>query len=417
MINPEKKLLPTALAVFTIRAAGLCLGFIVALLSARWLGAEQYGLFAYAVAWSSLIAIPASLGLPEYLLREAARKHGTHAGINLKKWAESLLLKSSFVGAAILLLIGWAISNNWEEFLIYLLLAPLPFLQNCSAIRQSILRATGYVINSQWPQTILAPILCIIGIFFLHITGYLSPFFLVAVYLLTAFIILALNEKQITSFFRSSQNTQGNITRSFSFALIGALYFINSKLDLIMVGSLMDQSSTGVYAIVSRIAELIAFPLLITNLVIGPRISDYFHMHNTIELQTLITKSSRLTFLLIIPLSYVIIYYGCDILEIFFGAEFTAGSSALTVLAAGQCFNVACGSVGLILAMCNRENIAVFGVGFAVCANLLLNLFLIPRWGMVGAAAATSISLIVWNILLWIMVKKTLNLRPSILSM
>jgi O-antigen/teichoic acid export membrane protein len=56
--------------------------------------------------------------------------------------------------------------------------------------------------------------------------------------------------------------------------------------------------------------------------------------------------------------------------------------------------------VGLLLNMSGHEKDTVVGSGIAVVVNLVLNLALIPAWGMTGAAAATTLSLVTWNLIL-----------------
>ena len=66
---------------------------------------------------------------------------------------------------------------------------------------------------------------------------------------------------------------------------------------------------------------------------------------------------------------------------------------------AGQLVNVLCGSVGYILNMTENQNIFRNITIFAVVINIFLNLILIPMYGIIGAAIASAISLILWNII------------------
>ena len=71
------------------------------------------------------------------------------------------------------------------------------------------------------------------------------------------------------------------------------------------------------------------------------------------------------------------------------------------------------GSVGLILNMCNHESLTAWGVGLSASLNILLNWYLIPLWGLNGAATASAASLIAWNFLLLYAVRKKTGLRPT----
>ena len=66
----------------------------------------------------------------------------------------------------------------------------------------------------------------------------------------------------------------------------------------------------------------------------------------------------------------------------------------------GQLFNVAMGSVGIILSMTNHEKIALTGHLAGLATLVTLALILIPIYQQIGAAIAVSSSLLVWNIVL-----------------
>ena len=72
-----------------------------------------------------------------------------------------------------------------------------------------------------------------------------------------------------------------------------------------------------------------------------------------------------------------------------------------------------CGPVGVTLYMTGHESIANRIFTASAVLNVILNFALIPRFGIVGAAVATSISLIAWNLGLWVVVRRRLKLRPS----
>ena len=54
---------------FVMQGAGLGLGYAVHVTLARWLGAADYGVYTYVLAWASLLAIPAGMGFPILVVR------------------------------------------------------------------------------------------------------------------------------------------------------------------------------------------------------------------------------------------------------------------------------------------------------------------------------------------------------------
>jgi O-antigen/teichoic acid export membrane protein len=128
------------------------------------------------------------------------------------------------------------------------------------------------------------------------------------------------------------------------------------------------------------------------------------------------TYSSRLIFTATLPFALCLIFYGQDIIGMIYGTQFASGYRALAILSFGQLMNAAFGSVGLILNMTGNEKSSLKGQALALLINFALNIVLIPKWGLEGAAAATCISLIIWNILLAALVFKHLRIHTTALG-
>ena len=90
------------------------------------------------------------------------------------------------------------------------------------------------------------------------------------------------------------------------------------------------------------------------------------------------------------------------------------GTRTLTILSVGQFMNVVAVSVGLILIMTGHEDDTFEGLAIVTIANVILNVLLIPIWGLKGAAVANAVSTIIWNILLGMrVVHRRLGIYPS----
>ena len=85
----------------------------------------------------------------------------------------------------------------------------------------------------------------------------------------------------------------------------------------------------------------------------------------------------------------------------------------LVILAIGQLVSVSAGSVSSLLNMTGHERDTMQGLMIAASLNLVLNLLLTPRWGATGAAVATAVTLIVWNLILLRKVYLRTGIRAS----
>jgi O-antigen/teichoic acid export membrane protein len=81
-----------------------------------------------------------------------------------------------------------------------------------------------------------------------------------------------------------------------------------------------------------------------------------------------------------------------------FGQEFVIAKTTLLILLIGQAVNAMSGSVGLILQMTGKEKVYQNILLIALVFNIMLNLFLIPKFGIEGAAIASAFSFLFWNL-------------------
>jgi O-antigen/teichoic acid export membrane protein len=117
-------------------------------------------------------------------------------------------------------------------------------------------------------------------------------------------------------------------------------------------------------------------------------------------------------FIFTVPVAAVLIIFGEKFLSIF-GPAFTRGQPALVILVIGQLANIGMGSVALLLIMTGHEREVAIGAGVAAILNITMNLIMIPSLGMVGTALGVTISVIVWNIVLAVCVKRRLGIYST----
>jgi O-antigen/teichoic acid export membrane protein len=115
-----------------------------------------------------------------------------------------------------------------------------------------------------------------------------------------------------------------------------------------------------------------------------------------------------LAFSLIVTVGFVGL--GKPFLRLVFGPPYEAAYVPMIILLVGQLVNSAAGSVGALLNMTRYEMETAKGMAVAAGVNVVLNFALIPVWGTIGAALATAVSLVTWNVLLWWSVRKRLGI-------
>jgi len=95
-----------------------------------------------------------------------------------------------------------------------------------------------------------------------------------------------------------------------------------------------------------------------------------------------------------------------------FGPRFEVGATVIVVLALGKLVDSTTGPCGLMLNMSGRPGLSLVDNVSVLIANIALNIWLIPRYGIVGSAYAWAVSLALVNILRVVQVKKVLGMFP-----
>lgn len=411
------KLVRSAGMTAGIKIGATLLAFGASLLYARALGPHDYGLYTYVIAWVAILTIPAGLGLPQYLVREGAK--APHSLNWMRRWADKRVLIAGLIAAALLgcaFFIPAAAGARW----LFVIVAPLPLLNGLSGIRSALLQAHGKIVQSQWPQFLLAPFIVLTLLAWMYLEqGAFRADDVVVITLAAALLPIMINAFQLRRIAQRPTNDHFVSLRVYSalpFMWLGGMYLLISRADLIILGTLRGAHDVGIYAVAARAAEFVPFFLVAANTVIAPRIAHLFHKGDLALLQRLLTGATRRAFTLSIPVALFFIIAARSLLSYLYGADYAEGAAVLQILASALLIVVASGPVGTILNMTGYERLAAFGVGLSVLLSVALNAALIPMYGIKGAAIATGISLVFRNILLWHWVRSRLGLRPSVLG-
>jgi O-antigen/teichoic acid export membrane protein len=409
------RLVRSAVMTSGIRVGSTLLAFGASLLYARTLGPHDYGLYAYVIAWATLLTIPTGLGLPSYLIREGAK---TTQNLHwLGHWADKRIALTG-IATAVLMALAFFIPSAANARLLFVIAAPLPLLNNLGYVRGALLQAKGWVARSQWPVLIAGPtfMLAILVAVWLW-WGTLLPAEVVAATTLSAIFSLCINQFQISRTVSPSKPEKAISARTFAalpFMWLGMLNLINSRADLIMLGSLKGAQAAGIYAVVSRAAELIGFFMLSAGMVIAPRIAALYKENNHALLQRLLTATSRRVFALSMPPALLLIISAHPLLRYLYGSGYEKGALALQILSIAQLAAITSGPKGIALNMTGHERLSMLSVTLSITVNIALNAVLIPIFGIDGTAIATGTSIVAYNCVLWYQVRTHLGIRADI---
>lgn len=415
---------------FGLKVANTGLGFIRSLMLARWLGVEGLGVYTFALTWIGLLGIVTKLGIPGLLQREIAiyRSQSDWGLIKgILNWSHKFVLLVSLFLIPVAVATAWTIGrhNNSQMILALCLgLLSLP-IESMIAIKLSAVVGMQKVVLGQIPNLLIAPLLMVVltGCSYLILADNLNVFIVLGLYLLANIVTLAIATiieckatfSKINSVVAKYQ-TSVWLKSSIALMFLGCMGMINAHTDVLMLGTLKGTTDVGIYVVVNRIASLIIFIVMAANSVIAPSISSFYAEGNIEQLQKIVTTSSRMLMIISILVASMIVFFNQKIL-LFFGSSFIIGKNSLIFLIGGQLFNVAVGQVNLLLTMTGHARYTAISVGIGAGLNIILNFCLIPQWGVLGAAIATSSSTVVWNAISLVYVKQKLKIDSTCLGL
>lgn len=165
-----------------------------------------------------------------------------------------------------------------------------------------------------------------------------------------------------------------------------------TKTDTFMLGLLAESYQVGLYSAGYPLAASLPIILGSFGFLYLPLISQKDHQATQTEVSALFYLTAKWAFVLTFPIFALMFAFPGDILEMLYGANYRPGGYALTLLATGFMIHIAAGR--------NRETISALGYpryvlllnSTALVINIVLNAFLIPRFGHRGAAAASALT-------------------------
>ena len=370
----------------------------IAFFLARYLGAEQYGLYQLALNSITLVSGIALLGLDIALVRFVAIAAGRKDDKNL--WGILQIgigipsIISVFTGVGL-----FALSYPIAEHIFSdLRLAPL--LQIAGLVIPTITLSDVLVgairgfKNMHYPviaQFIAQPTFRLVATIILAFSG-LDAFRAVLIFGASDLIATLLLVHYLNKLFpirRSLRSAIYDAKEIFSYAipdwLAGMMDRFRQNIQALLIGSLNTIAGVGVFAVANQINILGNDFYTSINISARPLIAELHDQKENSQLERVYQMATKWSLAVNLPLFLLIVLFPIELLSIF-GESFTQGSTALVILAAANIVNVGTGMCGTILNMTGYTKLKLANNLISLILSLIINFLLIPPMGIIGAA-------------------------------
>ena len=417
-INEDyKEILNKGFSFLILRIGGLFLGYIFTLLIAREYGASVLGLISLSFTLIMCLSIFGRLGIdvnliPFFSIESNKNDSGLFFKVLLKAFIFSSLLAFILYCFKEPIAIKVFKKPQLEPYFFWSAIT-IPFWTItlvCAGLFRALKKTTYFAFFNN-PGRFSLTLLVFILLFYCFtpdgLTAIKAHFYGIFV-LATVSVYFASKQFETIKVFPVS-NSWLFLRDAFPMMLSGVVIVFLGWIDTFFLGIYETDSTIGIYNVALKIAMLTSFSLQAINSILAPKIAKHHKQSNERELKKIIKFATNINFIITLIVVLLIFLFHEFLLGLF-GQEFLAGAVILLILCVGQLINSLSGSVGLIFQMTGHQKIHQNIVLVALGINIILNSILTPKYGAVGAAIATVISMTFWNVYGAIYLKRKMNI-------
>ena len=386
---------------------GRILRLFIVVYAARVLGAAGWGAFSYLTSLAAILTVFSDVGLSSVVIREVTKR----PKLKDKYFSTAFLFKFILTVLSFLIIVFLAphITNiQVSQTLVYL----VGFLFIFDSLRRfgaSLFRAVERMELEAFVNIITQAVIVVAG--FIALLMVTSPESLAAAYaigagagLLVTMYILRQDIKNLFSSF-DKKLLKPILSAAWPLSLAAVFGVLIVNIDTVIIGWFREAAEVGLYAAAQKpIAFLYLLPALVTG-AFFPVLARLANKDN-VRFRYVLEKGLGLVLLFAIPVTVGIFLMADEIVKLFYGSEYASSAAPLRILALTLLAVFPVGMIINAIFAYNRQNelVPLWAIGLLI--NIGLSLFLIPRWGIIGAAWAVFITQLIINTLIWRKMKK-----------
>jgi len=379
---------------------------------------EHWGLLSILVAYATLIGTFSSLGVPRIFIRY-------FPSIKEKGQLYFLSLITPLFGFLLFCLVYWLFSEDLfvllnvsplleENFIyIFLLVFFISFYDVLTSISRSYLEATTPIfLNEIFHKLYCLIILVIHGFKIIDFTTFLQLY--VCGFLFKFLILFVIQLLKGNLYFKLSVGAlkiKEIVVYGFYVLIGGASVMFVSRLDMLMIGVLLDLEQVAFYTLAFYIGSVIKVPGKSIVSISVPLLAKAWEEQDFKKIQTIYSKSS-INQLIVGGLFFVCVWINIDAVFSILPEKFSHGKWVVLYIGLAQLFNASTGVNGSIIVNSKYYKYDLITNVLLVAFTITSNYVLIPKYGINGAAIATAFSVFLFNLIRLILIKVKMGIQP-----
>lgn len=371
--------------------------------AARILGTEGYGVISYALSLAAFFQIFTDIGLSSLLTRESAKNpEKISAYLSTTFYLKLVILAATVI---VMVIASPYFTKTAEAVPLIPIMAVLLVFDSLRTFGFSVTRAKN---KMEWEAflTIATDVfITALGIFTLLTAP--RPMEIAYAYTLSTalgfllvFFVLRKQLKGILTAF-DKELVRPIVTKAWPFAIMGLLGGFMINIDTIVIGAFRSTGELGLYAAAQRPIQLLyLFPSLLAASVF-PILSKLVHENRFEAVKRVIEKSLAAVLAVALPITIGGIIVARPLINLVFGAEYGGATLTFQLLLTTVLLVFPGTIIGNVIFAYDKQKIFILSTGIGAATNVVLDLLLIPAYGIAGSAVATIISQILVNAINW----------------
>jgi O-antigen/teichoic acid export membrane protein len=194
-------------------------------------------------------------------------------------------------------------------------------------------------------------------------------------------------------------------------SLAAVAQIIIQRLDIVLVGVLKGPVDAAIYTAATRFLVAGQLGNSAISMAAQPQLTRLFAIKDRIGANTVYQVTTAWLILLTWPIYLLAAVFGPSVLAIF-GRSYHAGSTVMLILALAMLVATACGQVDVVLITTGRSTWSLVNGLLAMSVNICVDLILIPKMGITGAAIGWAAAIVVSNLVPLVQVAVAAKVHP-----
>ncbi len=182
--------------------------------------------------------------------------------------------------------------------------------------------------------------------------------------------------------------------------------------DTLFLGYFKNPHEVGLYNAAVQMGGLLVIVLTGFNSILLPLMAEAYAKRDMHEMRRIYYAATRWILLITLPILLIFVFFAQTILALTFGGDFGGASRVFIILSCGFFATTFLGVSNGILYSIEKTKVVLANTVLVFILSIVLNIVLIPRYGMIGAALGTAFASIFINSLRALQVKKILHIHP-----